>query len=93
MKRSSRRLVGKTLCIDVKASGKAARLGISASGKYGESFERNRFKRLVRESFRQMGERLPRADLHVVPRQRAKSALLHEIQADFEELLVREWLS
>jgi len=61
-------------------------LGITASGRYGSSCERNRFKRLIREAFRLNRSRLPAAELHIVPRQHAKEAKLNEIATELTEL-------
>lgn len=74
MAKEGHRKVGRFLCVDVRPA-KAQRLGITASGRYGSSPERNRFKRLVREAFRTSRAALPaRLELHVVPRQGAKGA-------------------
>ena len=87
MKTGSRRVVGKTLCLDLKpASTSSPRLGITASGKFGSSCERNRFKRLVREAFRRVNGK-EKVDIHAVPRQRAKGAKLSDVLADFEGML------
>jgi ribonuclease P protein component len=85
LKKEGRRLVGKYLCVDVRPAPKA-RLGITASGHYGSSCERNRFKRLIREAFRLNRSRLPGAELHVVPRQRAKGARLIDIEGELKRL-------
>jgi len=85
MKATSKRMVGKVLCIDYRKSS-FARLGISASSHYGSSCERNRFKRLVREAFRLTRGELPPMDLHVVPRQYAKRAKLADITVEFKKL-------
>jgi ribonuclease P protein component len=74
-----KRFVGKYLCVDFRLAGKTARLGISASSKFGDAPERNRFKRLVREAFRLNFSRLVQGDFHVIPRKFAKSATLDQI--------------
>ena len=82
------RLVGKFLCID-RREGSRLRLGITASGRYGNSPERNRFKRLVREAFRTARARLPpRLEINVLPRQKAKEAKMGDIQAEMLRLLL-----
>lgn len=86
MRSRSKRLVGKCLCIDYRSAG-VARLGITASGKYGSAVERNRFKRQIREVFRTVRGELPRIDVHVVPRQLAKSAKFCDIAEEFLVLL------
>lgn len=82
------RIVGKFLCID-KRDAKKTRLGITASGRYGNSVERNRFKRLVREAFRTSLPLLSSSSLeiHVVPRQLAKNACFSDIQDEILRLL------
>lgn len=86
LKNEGRRVVGKCLCVDIRPA-KKLRLGITASGRYGSSCERNRFKRLVREAFRLNRRHLPVAELHVVPRQYAKEAKLNEIAVELTGLL------
>jgi ribonuclease P protein component len=48
--------------------GRGARLGIAAPQAYGNAVRRNRFRRLVREAFRAVRERLGDHDLFVSPR-------------------------
>lgn len=67
------------------------RLGITASSRYGNAVERNRFKRLVREAFRTSFSRLlPSQEIHVVPRQLAKNARLRDIQEEIGRLLTTQ---
>ncbi len=82
LSREGKRIVGKRICIDWIQSQNGPRLGITASKRYGNAPERNRFKRLVREAFRQNYSRLPNIDLNVVPRQQAKGAKLQEIASE-----------
>lgn len=85
--KEGQRRVGRFLCVDVRP-GEKLKLGISASGRYGASHERNRFKRLVREAFRTSYVLLPpRLELNVIPRQGAKNALCSDIRAELLRLL------
>ncbi len=84
--REGRRLVGRYLCLDYRPA-REARLGISASSRYGSSPERNRFKRLVREAFRRSYGALPAFDLNVIPRQCAKKASYGHILEEITRLL------
>lgn len=81
------RLVGRYLCIDRK-KGTRLRFGITASKKYGNSPERNRFKRLVREAFRTARHILPQdVELNFIPRHLAKTAMMGDIQKELLRLL------
>jgi len=85
--KEGQRRVGRFLCVDVR-SGEKLKLGISASGRYGDSHERNRFKRLVREAFRTSYALLPpRLELNVIPRQGAKNAVCSDIRTELLRLL------
>ena len=88
MKSNSKRLVGRCLCVDFKPTSKPnSRIGITASGKYGSSVERNRFKRLIREAFRTLRNEWPLLEIHIVPRQFAKSAKFCDIASDLTQML------
>lgn len=85
LKSNSQRFVGRHLCIDYRQSkGGSSKLGITASGRYGNACERNRFKRLVREAFRKMAPEFSPVEIHVIPRQLAKTARLEEIEAELK---------
>lgn len=84
--REGKRLVGKYLCIEYRLAPRL-RLGITASGRYGSSPERNRFKRLIREAFRKSYRHLPKLELNVVPRQSAKQAGGNDILQELNRLL------
>jgi ribonuclease P protein component len=69
-----------------------ARLGLAISKRVSKrAVERNRIKRLVRESFRQVRHRLPPVDLMVMAREQAANVpgpqLLVEIDALWKKLL------
>ncbi len=84
--REGKRLVGRYLCVDCRPATRL-KLGISASGRYGNAPERNRFKRLVREAFRQNYGALRLLELNVIPRQCAKKATCAAISAELIQLL------
>ena len=87
--REKNRLVGRYLCIDVRKA-QALRFGISASKKFGNSPERNRFKRCVREAFRLSKHLLPQnIEINISPRILAKKAKMQDIQNDLVGLLCK----
>lgn len=89
LQKRGRRIVGKQICIDYQmASSETPRLGITASSKYGDAPERNRFKRLVREVFRKHFALFPpHIQLNVLPRQRAKEATEEGIRIELLSLV------
>jgi ribonuclease P protein component len=70
-----------------------ARLALTISGKYGNSVERNAFRRWLRESFRVNCAGLKPLDLHFVARQKptnlSKKRYKDELNEDFQKLLHR----
>ncbi len=88
MRKKGRVAVGKILVCEVLEEGSSLpRLGISVSKKiFPLSHTRNRFKRLVRESFRLLQHEFPSGMLlHVRPRSLAKDATLQEVYEEMKE--------
>src|SRR5580698_3861740 len=64
-----------------------ARLGLAISKRVSKrAVERNRIKRLLRESFRRMRQRLPDVDLMVMAREQAAGVAGPELLADIDAL-------
>lgn len=78
------RHVGHWIIIDIRSNQNShTRLGITATRRYGKSHDRNRFKRIVREAFRQCRMKLKTGlDLNVKPRPSAADAKPADIQAE-----------
>jgi len=64
------------------------RIGIAASGKYGNAVERNRVKRLIREAFKTVLADINRPfEVVVIPKTNAKGVLMSSIYLDMNSLL------
>lgn len=87
--KKSSRLVGKYICLDYLFIPESKnKLGITVSTRYGKAHERNRFKRCVRESFRQLLPHLPQnICMNIIPRFKAKFASSTEILQEIQQLL------
>jgi ribonuclease P protein component len=85
VQRQGQRLIGRMIGIErASSTSPETRLGLTASKKFGNAVERNRFKRLVREAFRTIRSDLPNGlDLNVFPRSLAKKATLAELSTEF----------
>ena len=89
LQKGGRRSIGQLCCIDIGwGSSPLPRLGISVSSKYGNSPQRNRFKRIMREVFRHHSSDLPKGmEIHVIPRQLSKKASADDLTKDFLNLI------
>lgn len=71
-------------------AGSSARLGLAVSRKVSRSaVQRNRIKRLVRESFRKLGTELPTVDIVVMARPGAAQCDNRQLASSIDTLLIR----
>lgn len=89
MAHQSKRLHGKSVMVEVRRNTNGhARLGITVSKRFGKAVLRNRFKRVVREAFRQCKDRLLQGiDLNVKPRHGADEVSSQDVIQELLQLL------
>jgi len=73
------------LVVWLENGGSQARLGATVSKKVGCAVVRNRIKRYIRESFRQMRLPLPSVDINVVARRDAAAMDFSTVQRELEK--------
>lgn len=89
--KSSDRLFGNLIVIDIKKTNdiEKTRMGLTVSKKYGKAHKRNRFKRVVREAFRQIYDDLPKSlDINIFPKLPEKTITTSEMIHEMRELLI-----
>jgi ribonuclease P protein component len=98
LQKNSSRLTGELVTINIRQGrSPSPKLGLTVSKKYGKAHERNRFKRVVREAFRELFPFLPSAlEMNVSPGRTSSTplssaAVLCELKALLANLVHRPY--
>jgi ribonuclease P protein component len=88
--KQGRRFSGSDVRVEYRrhSKGSSPKLGITVSRRYGKSHDRNRFKRIVREAFRELAPSMPAdLELHISPRGKHSDLTMMSILIDLKDLL------
>ncbi len=89
--RNSSRAFGLQISVDYRQGRSVSpKLGITVSRKFGKAHDRNRFKRVVREAFRELYSTLPQdIELNISPRSTSALLTKQAILVDLQSLLAK----